>query len=183
MKLALMPVGSTVHNVELRPGGGGCMVRSAGTSATLLAKQENGYALLRMPSGEQRLVHLQCSATIGTVGNKEHKNRKLGKAGISRHLGAQPKLRPALRSQHWEVLRTARLKFAFADVCALALAAGRRPHVRGVAMNPVDHPHGGGEGRTSGGRPSCSPWAVPTKGFRTRNNPRTDKFRISRRAK
>ena len=144
LALSAIPVGSQVHNVELVAGNGAKMVRSAGTSATLLAKQENGYALLRMPSGEQRLVRLECRATIGEVGNKEHKNRKIGKAGISRHLG-------------------------------------RRPHVRGVAMNPIDHPHGGGEGKSSGGRPSCSPWGVPTKGFKTRRNPRTDKFIVADR--
>lgn len=131
LPLQAIPVGTTVHNIELRAGGGGQLARSAGAAATLLAKQENGYALLRMPSGEQRLVRLECSATVGAVGNKDHKNRKIGKAGIARHLG-------------------------------------RRPHVRGVAMNPIDHPHGGGEGKTSGGRPSCSPWGIPTKGYKTR---------------
>lgn len=140
-----MPLGTTVHNVELKPGKGGQMVRSAGASAQLLAK-EGSYAQLRLPSGEVRMVHLNCKATIGQVGNLEHENISLGKAGRSRHLG-------------------------------------RRPIVRGVVMNPVDHPHGGGEGRTSGGRHPVTPWGVPTKGYKTRNNPRTDRYIVRRRKK
>jgi large subunit ribosomal protein L2 len=139
-----LPIGTQVHNIEMRPGGGGQLVRAAGTSATLVKKGEDGYATVRLASGEQRLLRSECMATVGAVGNKEHHNRKLGKAGISRHMG-------------------------------------RRPHVRGVAMNPVDHPHGGGEGKTSGGRPSVTPWGKPTKGARTRNNKRTDKFIVERR--
>lgn len=138
-----IPVGEVIHNIELRPGGGAKMVRSAGTSAQLMAK-DNGYALLRMPSGEQRRVLLTCRATIGVVGNSEHANRVLGKAGASR----------------W---------------------AGRRPHNRGVTMNPVDHPHGGGEGKTSGGRHPVTPWGKKTKGKKTRNSKRTDKFIVRRR--
>ena len=140
-----MPVGTVIHNIEMNPGGGGKLVRAAGTSATLVKKDEaSGYVTVRLASGETRLLRQECMATVGTVSNKDHHNRKLGKAGASRHLG-------------------------------------RRPHVRGVAMNPVDHPHGGGEGKTSGGRPSVTPWGRPTKGYRTRNNKRTDKFIIERR--
>lgn len=140
-----MPVGTVIHNLEMKPGGGGKLVRAAGTSATLVKKDEaTGYVTVRLASGETRLLRQECMACVGVVSNKEHHNRKLGKAGSSRHLG-------------------------------------RRPHVRGVAMNPVDHPHGGGEGKTSGGRPSVSPWGRPTKGYRTRNNKRTDKFIIERR--
>jgi large subunit ribosomal protein L2 len=146
MALKDMPAGTTVHNIEMRPGGGGKLCRAAGTSATLVKKGADGYAVVRLASGEQRLLREECVATVGSVGNKEHQNRKLGKAGISRHLG-------------------------------------RRPHVRGVAMNPVDHPHGGGEGKTSGGRPSVTPWGRPTKGYRTRKNKRTDGMRVARRAK
>ena len=119
------------------------MVRSAGASAQLLAK-EGDYAQLRLPSGEVRMVHRRCRATIGQVGNLDHENIKLGKAGRKRYLG-------------------------------------RRPHVRGVVMNPVDHPHGGGEGKTSGGRHPVTPWGVPTKGYKTRNNPRTDRYIVRRR--
>uniref|UniRef100_A0A7S0RN69 Large ribosomal subunit protein uL2m n=1 Tax=Pyramimonas obovata TaxID=1411642 RepID=A0A7S0RN69_9CHLO len=144
LPLINIPVGSVIHNVELLPGKGGQLARAAGSSCTLVKKAEDGYASIKLQSGEVRLVLSRCYATIGVVSNKEHANRKLGKAGASRHLG-------------------------------------RRPHVRGVAMNPVDHPMGGGEGRTSGGRPSCTPWGVPCKGFRTRNNPRTDVFRVARR--
>jgi len=144
LPLLNIPVGTVVHNVELLPGKGAQMSRSAGTSCTLVKKADDGYASIKLQSGEVRLVLSRCYATIGVVSNAQHANRKLGKAGASRHLG-------------------------------------RRPHVRGVVMNPVDHPMGGGEGRTSGGRPSCTPWGVPCKGYRTRNNPRTDAFRISRR--
>jgi len=138
-----IPVGSTVHNVELKPGKGGQMARSAGASAQLVAR-DGAYATLRLRSGEMRKVHVDCKATIGEVGNSEHSLRKLGKAGATR----------------WR---------------------GVRPTVRGVAMNPVDHPHGGGEGRTSGGRHPVSPWGMPTKGYRTRSNKRTDKFIVRRR--
>jgi large subunit ribosomal protein L2 len=138
-----IPVGEFVHNIELRPGQGGVMSRSAGTQSQLMAKTEE-YALIRLPSGEQRRVLLTCMATIGTVGNADHANRSVGKAGTTRHLG-------------------------------------RRPKVRGVAMNPVDHPHGGGEGKTSGGRHPVTPWGQKTKGKKTRNNKRTDKFIVRRR--
>ena len=140
MPLANMPVGSTVHCIELKPGKGAQMMRSAGASAQLVAR-EGGFATLRLRSGEMRRVHADCRATIGEVGNGEHSLESLGKAGAKR----------------WR---------------------GIRPTVRGVAMNPVDHPHGGGEGRTSGGRHPVSPWAMPTKGYRTRNNKRTDKMII-----
>ncbi len=140
MPLANMPVGSTVHCVELKPGKGAQMMRSAGASAQLVAR-EGGFATLRLRSGEMRKVHADCRATIGEVSNGEHNLESLGKAGAKR----------------WR---------------------GVRPTVRGVAMNPVDHPHGGGEGRTSGGRHPVSPWAMPTKGYRTRNNKRTDKMII-----
>ncbi len=140
-----IPPGTTVHNVELRPGKGGQMVRSAGGSAQLISK-EGEYALLKLPSGETRKVLVDCMATIGTVGNSEHENVTLGKAGRSRWLG-------------------------------------RRPVNRGVSMNPVDHPHGGGEGKTSGGRHPVTPWGQPTRGFKTRNNKRTDAFIVSRRKK
>ncbi len=143
LPLKNIPLGTQVHNIELKPGKGGQMVRSAGGAAQLLAK-EGSYAQLRLPSGEVRMVHLECRATIGQVGNLDHENVKLGKAGRSRYLG-------------------------------------RRPHVRGVVMNPVDHPHGGGEGKTSGGRHPVTPWGVPTKGKKTRNNPRTDRYIVRRR--
>ncbi|MCC6221083.1 MAG: 50S ribosomal protein L2 [Deltaproteobacteria bacterium] len=145
LPLSEIPLGEQVHNIELRPGGGGVLVRSAGVSAQLMAK-DGKYALLRLPSGEQRRVLLTCKASIGVVGNASHANRKLGKAGTSRWMG-------------------------------------RRPKVRGVAMNPVDHPHGGGEGKTSGGRHPVSPWGQPTKGYKTRNNKATDKFIVRRRKK
>ena len=145
MQLRKIPLGTMVHNVELKTGKGGQMVRSAGTAAQVLAKEGN-YAQLRLPSGEVRMVHLDCRATIGQVGNLEHENISLGKAGRSRH-------------------------------------RGRRPNVRGVVMNPVDHPHGGGEGRTSGGRHPVTPWGKPTKGYKTRNNPRTDRYIVRRRGK
>ena len=145
LPIRAIPVGTTVHNVEMKPGKGGQLVRSAGGSAQLAAR-EGAYATLRLRSGEMRKVHLDCRATIGEVGNSEHSLRKLGKAGAKR----------------WR---------------------GIRPTVRGVAMNPVDHPHGGGEGRTSGGRHPVSPWGVPTKGYRTRNNKRTDNMIVRRRKK
>tara|TARA_B100001248_G_C27399498_1_gene468856 strand:+ start:8257 stop:9084 length:828 start_codon:yes stop_codon:yes gene_type:complete len=138
-----IPPGTLLHNVELKPGKGGQIARSAGSSVQLVGKDRNN-AMLKMVSGEQRLVPLICRATIGVVSNPDHQNAKSGKAGRSRWLG-------------------------------------KRPHVRGVVMNPVDHPHGGGEGRTSGGRNPVTPWGVPTKGKRTRNNKRTDKFILKRR--
>jgi len=140
-----IPVGSLVHCIELKPGKGAQMVRAAGGSAQLVAR-EGAYATLRMRSGETRKVHVDCRATIGEVGNNEHNLRKLGKAGASR----------------WR---------------------GVRPTVRGVAMNPIDHPHGGGEGRTSGGRHPVSPWGMPTKGKKTRSNKRTDNMIIRRRGR
>jgi large subunit ribosomal protein L2 len=143
LPLRNIPVGTTVHCIEMRPGKGAQMARSAGASAQLVAR-EGIYATLRMRSGEMRKVHAECKATIGEVGNSEHSLRSLGKAGATR----------------WR---------------------GVRPTVRGVVMNPVDHPHGGGEGRTSGGRHPCTPWGVPTKGHRTRSNKRTDKMIVRRR--
>jgi large subunit ribosomal protein L2 len=145
LPLKNIPLGTMIHNIELRKGKGGQMARSAGTAAQLLAK-ESGYAQIKMPSGETRMVHLECYATIGQVGNLNSENVSLGKAGRKRWLG-------------------------------------KRPTVRGVAMNPIDHPHGGGEGRTSGGRHPVSPWGVPTKGYKTRNNKRTQRFIIKRRGK
>ena len=138
MPLQYIPVGSIVHNVEMKPGKGGQIARSAGTYAQLVGRDQ-GMAILRLNSGEQRLVHGSCLATIGAVSNPDHGNTNDGKAGRS----------------VWR---------------------GKRPHVRGVAMNPVDHPHGGGEGRTSGGRHPVTPWGKPTKGKRTRSNKSTDKF-------
>jgi large subunit ribosomal protein L2 len=138
MPLASMPVGTIIHNVELKPGKGGQVARSAGSYAQLVGRDQ-GMAILRLNSGEQRIVHGSCFATVGAVSNPDHGNINDGKAGRSR----------------WR---------------------GRRPHNRGVAMNPVDHPHGGGEGRTSGGRHPVSPWGKPTKGKRTRSNKSTDKF-------
>lgn len=143
LPLRNIPVGSQVHCVELRPGKGAQLARSAGASVQLVAREGN-YATLRLRSGEIRKVHADCKATIGEVGNAEHNLRSLGKAG----------------AQRWR---------------------GVRPTVRGVAMNPVDHPHGGGEGRTSGGRHPVSPWGVPTKGHKTRSNKRTDKYIVRRR--
>lgn len=143
MKLRNIPVGTTIHAVELRPGKGGQMVRSAGASAQLAAR-EGKYATLRLPSGEFRKVLLDCRATIGQVSNEKHANITIGKAGRTRWLG-------------------------------------RRPHVRGAAMNPIDHPHGGGEGRSSGGRHPVTPWGFPTKGKRTRNNKSTDRYIVKRR--
>jgi large subunit ribosomal protein L2 len=145
LPLRNIPVGSVVHAVELKPGKGAQMVRSAGTSAQVVAR-EGQYATLRLRSGEMRKVLSECRATLGEVSNPEHSLRKLGKAGASR----------------WR---------------------GVRPTVRGVAMNPVDHPHGGGEGRTSGGRHPVSPWGTPTKGYKTRKNKRTDKLIVRRRGK
>ena len=145
LPLRNIPLGTLVHAVELKIGAGAKLCRSAGVSAQLLAK-EGDWSQLRLPSGEVRMVHLNCRATIGQVGNSEHANIKLGKAGRSRWLG-------------------------------------RRPKVRGVAMNPVDHPHGGGEGRTSGGRHPVTPWGVPTKGKKTRKNKRSDRFIVRRRNK
>jgi large subunit ribosomal protein L2 len=143
LRLRDIPPGTGVHNVELRKGKGGQLVRSAGVSATLMAK-DGDYAQVRMPSGEIRRVHLDCRATVGQVSNHEHSNVSLGKAGRARWLG-------------------------------------RRPHNRGVTMNPVDHPMGGGEGRTSGGRHPCSPWGQLAKGLKTRNNKRTDGMIVRRR--
>jgi large subunit ribosomal protein L2 len=143
MPLRNMPLGSTVHCIELKPSKGAQMVRSAGTSAQLVAK-EGQHVTLRLRSGEMRKVLADCRATIGEVSNGEHQLRSLGKAGAKRWLGI-------------------------------------RPTVRGVAMNPVDHPHGGGEGRTSGGRHPVSPWGTPTKGFKTRKNKRTDKLIVRKR--
>jgi len=138
-----MPVGTIVHNVELKIGKGGAIARSAGNYAQIVGRDQ-GYVTLRLNSGEQRLVHGQCFASVGAVSNPDHMNISLGKAGRNRWLG-------------------------------------KRPHVRGVAMNPVDHPHGGGEGRTSGGRNPVTPWGVPTKGKKTRSNKRTDVFILSSR--
>ncbi len=140
-----VPLGTTIHNVELRPGKGGQIARSAGSSVQLVAK-EGEYASVKMPSGEIRLIFHRCMVTIGQVGNLDHENISVGKAGRSRWLG-------------------------------------KRPHVRGVAMNPVDHPLGGGEGKTSGGRHPVSPWGLPTKGYKTRNRKSTDRFIVQRRTK
>ena len=145
LPLEQIPLGTVVHAIELKPGKGAQLVRSAGGSAQLMAR-EGRFATLRMPSGETRLVHVRCMATVGQVGNLEHENRSLGKAGRRRWLG-------------------------------------RRPVVRGVAMNPVDHPMGGGEGRSSGGRHPCTPWGKPTKGHKTRRNSRTKKYIVKRRGK
>ena len=143
LPLKAIPLGTVVHNVEFKPGGGGQMARSAGAGAQLMAK-EGAYALLRVPSGELRRVGVDCYATIGQVGNLEHENISIGKAGRNRWLG-------------W------------------------KSHNRGVAMNPVDHPMGGGEGKTSGGRHPTSPWGWKTKGMKTRNNKRTDAMIVKRR--
>ena len=146
MPLRVMPVGTIIHNIEMKPGKGGQIARSAGTYAQLVGR-DGGYAQIRLKSGETRLVRQECRATVGAVSNPDHMNINLGKAGRKRWLG-------------------------------------KRPQVRGVAMNPVDHPHGGGEGRTSGGRHPVTPWGKPTKGARTRSNKATDKFIIrSRHAK
>jgi large subunit ribosomal protein L2 len=145
MQLRNVPVGSVIHCVELKPGRGAQLARSAGASVQLVAR-EGSYATLRLRSGEMRRVLTECRATLGEVGNSEHSLRSLGKAGANR----------------WR---------------------GKRPTVRGVAMNPVDHPHGGGEGKTSGGRHPVTPWGVPTKGYKTRKNKRTDKLIIRRRGR
>ena len=142
LPLSEMPLGSFIHNIELHPGQGAKMVRSAGTSAQLIAKEEK-YVQVKLSSGEVRRVEANCMATIGQVGNAEHENLSSGKAGRSRWLG-------------------------------------KRPHVRGVVMNPVDHPLGGGEGRSSGGRPPCTPWGVP-EGIKTRNSKRTNMYIVKRR--
>ncbi len=144
LPLARIPLGTFVHNVEMKPGKGGQLARGAGTAAQLMAR-ERGYAILRLPSKEMRMVSQVCYATIGQVGNTDHENITIGKAGKSRH-------------------------------------RGRRPHVRGVAMNPVDHPMGGGEGKSSGGRHPCTPWGKPTKGYKTRRkrNP-SDRLILRRR--
>jgi len=144
MPLRQIPTGTMVHNIELKPGRGGQIVRSAGAAAQLMAK-EGTSALLKLPSGELRYVPLTCRATVGQVGNLDHENVSLGKAGRTR----------------WR---------------------GRRSHVRGMAMNPVDHPHGGGEGRSKGNHPQ-SPWGQPAKGYKTRHNPRTDRFIVKRRSR
>lgn len=145
MMIRTIPLGTWVHNVELKIGKGGQLARSAGAYAMIAAK-EGRYAQLRMPSGEVRLVLQECCATIGQVGNTDHENVKIGKAGRNRWLG-------------------------------------KRPQSRGVVMNPVDHPHGGGEGKSSGGRHPVTPWGVPTKGYKTRSNKRTDRFIVRRRNK
>jgi large subunit ribosomal protein L2 len=145
MSLATIPLGTIVHAIELKPGKGAQIVRSAGAGAQLMAREGN-YATLRLPSHEMRMVHVNCMATIGQVGNLEHENQSIGKAGRSR----------------WK---------------------GKRSNVRGVAMNPVDHPMGGGEGRSSGGRHPCTPWGKPTKGQKTRKNTRSDQYIVKRRGK
>ena len=141
--LRSLPIGSMIHNIELKPGKGGQIARSAGAYAQLVGR-DAGYAQIRLGSGELRMVQDGCMATVGAVSNQDHMNEVLGKAGRVRHMG-------------------------------------RRPHVRGVAMNPVDHPHGGGEGKTSGGRHPVTPWGQPTKGHKTRTNKATDKFIIRSR--
>jgi large subunit ribosomal protein L2 len=143
LPLSAIPTGTAIHNIEMRLGKGGQLVRSAGVSATLMAK-DGEYAQIKLPSSEVRKIHVKCRATVGQVSNSEHKNIKLGKAGRSRWLG-------------------------------------RRPHQRGVTMNPVDHPMGGGEGRTSGGRHPCSPWGQLAKGLKTRKNKRTDNMIVKHR--
>ena len=143
LPLINIPLGTMIHNIEMKPGKGGQIVRSAGTGAQLMAT-EGDYVTLKLPSGEMRMIRRECLATIGEVGNQEHSNISIGKAGRSRWLG-------------------------------------RRPKVRGVAMNPIDHPHGGGEGKSSGGRHPVTPWGVPTKGHKTRKNKQTDKYIVKRR--
>jgi large subunit ribosomal protein L2 len=145
LPLRNIPVGTTIHCVEMMPGKGAQLARAAGTSVQLLAR-EGSYAQLRLRSGEIRRVHVECRATIGEVGNEENNLRSIGKAG----------------AQRWR---------------------GIRPTVRGVAMNPIDHPHGGGEGKTAAGRDPCSPWGTPTKGYRTRKNKRTNSMIVQRRHK
>jgi len=143
MLLKNIPVGTIIHNIEFKIGKGGQIARTAGSSATLMVK-EGRYALIKMPSGELRKIILGCRATVGQLGNVDHSNIKIGKAGRSRWLG-------------------------------------KLPHVRGTVMNPVDHPHGGGEGKTKGGRIPVTPWGKPTKGYKTRRNKRTQKFIVKRR--
>jgi large subunit ribosomal protein L2 len=145
LPLKNIPLGTQIHNVELRPGKGGQIARSAGSSVQLVAR-EGGYASVKMPSGEIRKINVECVATIGQVGNLDHENVSIGKAGRNRWLG-------------------------------------KRPHVRGVAMNPVDHPLGGGEGKTSGGRHPVTPWGQPTKGYKTRRRKDTNRFIVQRRPK
>jgi large subunit ribosomal protein L2 len=145
LPLKNIPAGTTIHNIELKPGKGAQMVRTAGGAAQLVAK-EGDYALVKLPSGETRKVLIDCMATVGQIGNVDHENISIGKAGRNIWLG-------------------------------------KKPVNRGVAMNPVDHPHGGGEGKTSGGRHPVTPWGQPTRGYKTRNNKRTDKFIVSRRQK
>ena len=145
LPLSSIPVGTLIHNVELKPGKGGQLARSAGTYVQLVGR-DRGYAILRLTSGEVRLVRGECMASVGAVSNQDQQNIKIGKAGRNRWLG-------------------------------------KRPHVRGVVMNPIDHPHGGGEGRTSGGRHPVTPWGVPTKGYKTRKNKRTDHLIVRRRSK
>jgi large subunit ribosomal protein L2 len=145
MPLSAIPFGTDIHNIEMKPGRGAQMVRAAGGFCQLVGRVD-GWAQLKLPSGEMRRVPESCMATVGQVSNLDHSNVSIGKAGRARHMGV-------------------------------------RPTIRGVAMNPVDHPHGGGEGKTSGGRHPCSPWAVQTKGFKTRKNKRTDKDIIRRRSK
>jgi large subunit ribosomal protein L2 len=143
LPLKNIPLGTLIHNIEMKPGKGAQLIRSAGSSGQLMAK-EGKYAHIKMPSGEVRLIQVNCYATVGQVGNLDHENITVGKAGRTRWLG-------------------------------------RNPRVRGVAMNPVDHPLGGGEGKTSGGRHPVTPWGVPTKGYKTRQNKATDKYIIKRR--
>jgi large subunit ribosomal protein L2 len=145
LPLANIPLGSVLHAIEMKPGKGAQLVRAAGAGAQLMAR-EGSYATLRMPSGENRMVHVDCMATIGQVGNLDHENQRIGKAGRSRWLG-------------------------------------KRPNVRGVAMNPIDHPMGGGEGKSSGGRHPCTPWGKPTKGHKTPKNHRSDRYIVKRRGK
>ncbi len=143
LPLKNIPLGTLIHNIEMKPGKGAQLIRSAGSSGQLMAK-EGKYAHIKMPSGEVRLIQVNCYATVGQVGNLDHENISVGKAGRTRWLG-------------------------------------RNPRVRGVAMNPVDHPLGGGEGKTSGGRHPVTPWGVPTKGYKTRQNKATDKYIVKRR--
>ena len=143
LSLSAIPVGTLLHNIEVEPGKGGRIGRSAGNFAQLMAKEED-YCQVKMPSGEIRLLHARCRASVGQIGNAEHENLKIGKAGRARWLGV-------------------------------------RPTNRGVSMNPIDHPHGGGEGKSSGGGHPRTPWGVPTKGYKTRNNKRTDAFIVKRR--
>ena len=145
MVLKNMPVGTIIHNIEMKPGKGAQICRSAGTYAQLVGRDQ-GYAQIKLPSGELRLVRQECMATVGAVSNPDNMNTNKGKAGRNRWLG-------------------------------------RRPSVRGVVMNPVDHPHGGGEGKTSGGRHPVTPWGKPTKGYKTRKNKSTDKYIVRRRKK